>query len=145
MPYDNFSLGKDVTLNVNTPTGPLVLPVTTTGFESKPEYSTIKSKPLSTGKNLEVAIPQGWRGTITLDRRDNTIDAFFGAQEAGFYAGQNVLTATITETIQEKNGTVSTWLYTKVSLKFDEAGKKEADQKITQTIGFFATERVLQS
>lgn len=142
MPFDNFSIGKDITLDVVLPDGtPLALPVTTTGFEAKPEYAKLKSVALDS-VNREVSIPQGWRGTIELDRRDDTVDSFFAAQEAGYYAGANTLTGTITETISEADGSVSTYQYIKVNLSFEEAGKKEGDKKIMQKIGFFASQRI---
>jgi hypothetical protein len=141
MPYGNFSLGKDVVLDVITPTGVLQLPATVTGFEAKPVYKRVKSEPLN-GINLEVPVPAGWEGTITLDRQNNAIDAFFAQQEAGYYAGVNVLTATITETISEASGAISQYRYTNVALRFDEAGKKTGDNKIEQTIGFFASQRL---
>jgi hypothetical protein len=141
MPYANFSLGKDVVLDVITPSGVLQLPATTTGFESKPVYKREKSSPLN-GINLEVPIPAGWEGSITLDRQNSAIDDFFAQQEAGYYAGQNVLQATITETISEASGAISQYRYTNVALRFDEAGKKTGDSKIQQTIGFFASQRI---
>lgn len=141
MPYANFSLGKDVVLDVITPSGVLQLPATTTGFESKPVYKREKSSPLN-GINLEVPIPAGWEGSITLDRQNSAIDDFFAQQEAGYYAGQNVLQATITETISESSGAISQYRYTNVALRFDEAGKKTGDAKIQQTIGFFASQRI---
>ena len=140
MPFNNFSIGKDVVLDIVTPSGVLNLPVTTTGFEAKPLYNHIKSIGMD-GVNREAAIPTGWSGSITLDRQNNVVDAFFAQQEAGYYAGQNVLTAQITETIQEANGTVSQYRYVNVSLSFEEAGKKTGDDKIAQTIGFFASKR----
>ncbi len=140
MPYNNFSLGKDIVLDVITPQGVLALPVTTTGFEAKPIYNRIKSKGLD-GINREAAVPEGWEGSITLDRQNNAIDAFFAKQEAGYYAGQNVLTASITETISEADGSVSQYRYVNVSLRFDEAGKKTGDNKIEIHIGFFASQR----
>lgn len=140
MPYNNFSIGKDVVLDVITPNGVLNLPVTTTGFEAKPLYNHIKSIGLD-GLNREASIPSGWQGSINLDRQNNVVDAFFAQQEAGYYAGQNVLTATITETITEADGSVSQYRYVNVSLSFEEAGKKTGDNKIEQTIGFFASQR----
>jgi hypothetical protein len=140
MPFNDFSIGKDVVLDVITPSGVLNLPVTTTGFEAKPEYNKLASVGLD-GINREASIPKGWRGTITLDRRNNVVDAFFAQQEAGYYAGQNVLTGSITETIQEADGSVSQYRYVGVSLSFEEAGKKSGDSKIEQTIGFFASQR----
>lgn len=141
MPFNNFSTGQDVVLDVITTTGQLALPVTTTGFEAKPLYNRIKSRPLN-GPPLEAAIPDGWEGTITMDRQNSVVDDFFAAQEAGYFSGQNVLTATITETITEGNGGISQYRYTNVSLRFDEAGSKKGDDKIQQTIGFFASFRL---
>lgn len=141
MPFNDFSVGKDVVLDVITASGPLSLPVTTTGFEAKPLYNRIKSVALD-GRNREAAIPTGWEGTITLDRRDSAIDDFFAAQEAGYYAGQNVLTGTITETITEASGAISQFQYVGVSLRFDEAGNKTGDNKIEQKVGFFASQRL---
>lgn len=141
MPSNSFNVGKDVTLQVVTPQGPLNLPVTTTGFESKPQYSKLRSKGLD-GINRGANIPDGWEGSITLDRSNSVVDDFFAAQEAGYYAGQNVLNATITETIQEISGAISQYRYTGVCLSFDEAGSKKGDQLIAQTIGFYASQRI---
>lgn len=140
MPFNSFSIGRDVVIDVITPNGILNLPVTTTGFEAKPEYNKIASIALD-GINREAQIPKGWRGSVTLDRQNNAIDAFFAQQEAGYYGGQNVLTGTITETIQEADGSVSQYRYVGVSFSFDEAGKKTGDNKIEQHIGFFASQR----
>jgi hypothetical protein len=140
MPFANFSIGKDVVVDIITPQGVLALPVTTTSFDAKPEYNKIASVGLD-GINREVSIPKGWRGTLTLDRQNNAVDAFFAKQEAGYYGGQNVLTGTITETIRESDGSVSQYRYVNVSLSFDDAGKKTGDNKIEQHVGFFASQR----
>lgn len=140
MPYDNFSLGKDVVFDVTTFAGQLQLPVTTTSFQMKPEYTRVKSTAMD-AVNREAALPSGHRGTITLDRRDNAIDAFFAGLEAAFYAGRNIQSATITETIAEADGTFSKYLYTGVSLTLDDSGKKTGDAKIDETIGIFASKK----
>lgn len=140
MPFDNFSVGKDVVIDVVTPSGNLPLPVTVTGFEMKAEYTQIKSTAMD-GVTRKASLPSGWNGTITMDRRDNGIDSFFADLEAGFYAGQNILGSTITETISEADGTLSQYQYTGVSLSFENAGKKTGDTKIEQTIGCWASKR----
>lgn len=144
MPFDNFSLGKDVVIDVVTPLGPLQLPVTVTSFDSKPRYKTISSTGLD-GKTRQVKVPDGWEGTIGLDRRNNAVDLFFAQMEAGYYSGANLTSSTITETITESDGSLSQYQYTGVTLSFDNAGKKEGDNKIEQTIGFFASTRELLS
>ena len=141
MPFNSFTTGRDVSLDVITSTGPLRLPTTTTGFEAKPVYNRLKSKPLG-APPLEAAIPDGWEGTISMDRRNSAVDDYFVGVEAGYYAGQNILNSSITETIAEADGSISTYRYLDVSLRYDESGNKTGDNKVEQKIGWFASRRV---
>lgn len=138
---NDFSLGKDVTLQITTPTGALPLPVTVTSFEARPQTNKIRRTGLD-GVNRGANIPNGWEGSIKLDRHDSTIDDFFAAAEAGFYNGQNSYTASITETISEISGATSQYRYTGVVLNLDEAGEKAGDKEVNMTIGFFASKRL---
>ena len=140
MPLNNFNIGKDVTYQVITPNGPLSISLKT-GFEAKPQYNKIHSKGMD-GVNRAMYVPDGWEGTMKVDRQNSLIDDYFASQEAAYYAGQNLLSGTITETIREVNGAVSQYRYTGVVLSFDEAGNKTGDAKIEQTIGFFASQRI---
>jgi hypothetical protein len=141
MPFNSFSIGKDVTIDVMTPSGLLQLPVTVTQFNMDPIYKDINCATLG-GEVLESALPAGWRGSIMLDRQDGTVDDFFAQYEAGYYAGQNIQWSQITETISEADGSISQYRYTKCSLKFEKAGDKKGDDKISQTIGVFASKRL---
>jgi len=136
-----FNTGRDVVLDVTTPTGALRLPTTTTDWEAKPKYKTIESVALS-GENNHANVPIGWTGTIGLDRTDDAIDAFFATLEANYYAGINIGYATITETISEGNGSVSQYRYTKVALRLEEHGKFVGDDRIQVRIGFEASRRI---
>lgn len=141
MPANNFSIGKDVSLSLVTTTGILTLPVTTTDFEAKPSYNKIRVQCLD-GINRGANTPQGWDGTIGLDRSSSVVDDFFAQQEAGYYAGLNTLTGSITETITEANGSVTQWRYVGVVLSLDEAGQFSGDKTVGQKIGFFASQRL---
>jgi hypothetical protein len=141
MPANNYSIGKDVSLVIVAPSGVLTLPVTTTGFEARPMYNKVRTVNLD-GINRGFNAPQGWEGSINLDRSNSVVDDFFAQQEAGYYAGQNTLTASISETVTEANGSVTQWRYTGVILSFDEAGKFTGDNKVSQAIGFFASQKI---
>lgn len=136
-----FSLGKDVTLNITVPGSSLPLPVTVTAFEARPQTVKIRRTGMD-AVNRGANVPNGWEGSIELDRHDSTIDDFFAAAEAGFYAGQNSYTAQIMETISEIDGSTSQYRYTGVCLNLDEAGKKQGDKEINMVIGFFASKRI---
>jgi len=136
-----FNTGRDVVLDVMTPTGPLRLPTTVTGWEAKPKYKPIESIAIN-GENNHANIPIGWTGTIELDRTDSSVDDFFATLEANYYAGINIGYATITETKSESNGQVKQWRYTKVSLRLEEAGKFVGDDRVQVKIGFDASRKI---
>lgn len=141
MPFGNFSIGKDVVIDILTPSGVLQLPATVTSFSAKAVYKRLQSAPLN-GINLEVDIPAGWELEIGLDRQNSAIDDFFAQQELAYYAGQNVLMGSCTETISESSGAISQFRYTNLSLRFEDAGKKTGDAKIEQKISGFASQRI---
>jgi len=90
-----------------------------------------------------VHTPNGWSGTITFDRSDNTIDSFFAAQEAAYWANAQTYAGTIYEFILELNGAVSQYRYDSVALTLQDAGKKASQTKITLKVEFEASQRVL--
>ena len=136
-----FNTGRDVVLDVMTPTGPLRLPTTVTDWEAKPKYKTIESIALS-GENNHANVPIGWTGTIGLDRTDNVVGDFFVQLEALYYSGVNIGYATILETISESNGATTQYRYTKVALRLEEGGKFVGDDRVQVKIGFDASRKI---
>jgi hypothetical protein len=141
MPANNFTIGKDISLTIVTTAGILALPITTTSFDAKPQYNKVRGVCLD-GVNRGFNAPTGWDLTFGLDRSSSVVDDFFAQQEAGYYAGQNTLTGSISETIQEANGSVSQYRYTGVILALDDAGKFTGDAKVSQTISAFASQKL---
>lgn len=137
---NQFNVGKDVSLDIIGPSGPLRFSIMT-GFDAKPTYKSLDSKGLD-GLDRFDDLPAGWNGSLSLDRADSTVDDFFAQKEANFYSGLASTAVTITETITEINGAVSQYRYTGVSLTLQDAGKKSADSKIAMTIGFRAARRL---
>lgn len=140
MPVNGFSVGKDVSLTVLNPNGNLTM-VGLTSFTNKPVFTSIKSKRLD-GKTYFGNIPDGWSGSFKVDRLDPSVDIFFAAAEAGYFAGQNNPAGTIQEVISEADGTTTTWRYDGVVLKLDDAGTWEGDKRVEQTIMYDATTKV---
>src|SRR5579863_7397924 len=107
MPVNGFSIGRDISLTIVTPTGNLAT-TGLTSFTAKPMFTDIKSKRLD-GQTYFGEIPDGWSGTFRLDRLSPAVDTFFATLEANYYAGQNNPAGTIQEVIQEADGTTTTW------------------------------------
>lgn len=140
MPVFNFSTGKDVTLDITTPLGRLVLDGIT-NFDAKQMQTKIKSKGID-GVPRHGSIPDGWSGSFRLDRLSPAADNFFAAQEQGYFNGQNLQGGTIYETIREIDGSLTQWRYTGVVLSFDDAGSWAGDKRVEQTISFEAERRI---
>lgn len=135
-----YNTGKDVSVDINTPTGPIRLGKIM-NFKSKPKVSNTEIVPLN-GQTDELQIPKGWTGSFDAERIDSTLDDWWAQFESDYYAGVNRNPATITETIEEVDGGVTTWRYTNVILTLDNAGDKEGDKTIRQSMSFTARRRL---
>lgn len=142
MPMNNQSVGRDVSLDLYTSKG--ILPITAaaiTSFDTKPQTTSTASKGLD-GMTRYGVFPDGWMGTLSIDRLSGQLDAFWAQIEADFYAGVNILPGTITETIQEPDGSVSQYRYIGVMFDFKDAGTKVANQLVKQSLNFMAARRI---
>lgn len=140
MPVNGYTVGKDIQLTIVVPSGVLNL-TKITGFRSKQDVIDQKVKPLD-GITDYLRFFDAWSGSFTLDRTDGTLDDYFSALEANFYAGLTEGPVSITETIQEVSGAVSQYRYTRVLLKYDDAGEFAGDKTVTQTVSFVAGRRI---
>jgi hypothetical protein len=140
MPVNNFTVGRDVSLVINTPNGQLTIPGIT-DFTADPMTTELKSKPLS-GIPQFGYVPDGWKISLKLDRMNRTIDNFWAAFEAAYYAGSNQVAGTINETISELDGSVSQWRYTGVVLKLEKAGDFSGDKKVEQSLTGLASQKI---
>jgi len=143
MPMNNFSIGKDITLVVTTPDGQLTLH-TITKFSPKQDTTSNKVKLLD-GRIIHQRFPDGWSGTMEIERADSTLDDYMAAVEAGYYAGFNELPCSITEIIQEPNGSVSEFQYTGVIFSFSGVGDWTGDATIKQSLNWVASRRIKRS
>jgi hypothetical protein len=137
MPYNDFTIGRDVSFQMTSPIGGPMTFRNVTGFDAKPQYNKIRSKGLD-GVNRGAEIPDGWEGTIQLDRADDSVKTFFVNIEANYYAGQNIGAGMINETITNPDRSTSQYRYTGVVFSLADAGSYKGDEKVTQTVNFFA-------
>jgi hypothetical protein len=98
MPVNGYSVGRDVTVTISGPGGTsIVIPASAiTSFNKRPGKREDYSRPLNSPP-IPLYMPDGWRGTFSVDRQDPTFDTFQASQEANFWADQNVLSGTILE------------------------------------------------
>ena len=139
MPLNGYSIGKDVVLTINTPNG--IMRVTLTGFDAKPVYTDLKSTPIDKPP-VHMSIPSGWKGSFKLDRQDATVDDYVAANESAYWAGQNVIPGSITQTITEVDGSTSRYRFTNVNLRVVDPGNWAGEKLVDQSLDFEATRRL---
>lgn len=142
MPSNNLSLGHDVSVDIyDGASGKVITFPARTMFSADPITKQINSEPLN-GPPIFAEAPNGWKGTLEFDRTDSTIDAYFAANEALYFAGGNPLSGSITQTIQEKDGSVTQWRFTGVAMKLDTSGNWKSAEKVTIKVSWSASTRV---
>lgn len=142
MPVNNFSVGKDVTVDIYDPlSGGVQLFSGVNEFSAKQETAQNSFKPGIDGVHRPLVIPGGWSGTIGFDRRDSRVDDYFAGQEARYFAGINILTAGITQTVQEADGSLSQYRFEQVLFAYDEAGTWKGDDSVSGKLSFKAAFR----
>lgn len=142
MAVNNFTIGHDVSVDIfDIVTGKQVVFPLVTGFAPDPQTVQITSKPLS-GPPLYAEIPDGWKGSIEFDRTDPSIDIWFASREAAYWRGQSLFNVTITQTIQEKDGSVTQFRYPNVALKLSNSGNWKSTDKVSMKIDWMASTRV---
>ena len=140
MPVNSFSVGRDVSLDIVGPTGPLRFNLITK-FSSKQEVKSNAVKGLD-GITRPVRFFDGWSGGFDIERQDSTVDDYFSQLEANYYAGLNEASVTITETVTEVSGAITQYRYLGVLLRLDDAGDYAGDATVKQKISFIASRRV---
>lgn len=142
MPLNNLSVGRDTTIVLNDPNSggvPNILYVTS--YEAKQDHIKLKSSALD-GVVRHGVIPDGWSGRIMLDRGNQNVDRLFGVLENAYYNGINILAQTITQTIDEADGTITQWQYQGCAISYDEPGAWQNGKFISQTVGWCASKRI---
>lgn len=139
MPVNDFSVGRDITLDIITPQGPARFKLRKT-FAAKQDTNDIREKGLD-GIVRHLILPDGWSGTFEFARQDAEVDRFFSRLENDYFAGLNIPAMTITETISEPTGARSQFRYEGVMLKLDDAGEWKGDSTVPQRISWVASRR----
>ena len=140
MPVNSFTVGRDTVLTIVTASGPLSLSLIT-GFQANQDSAEIKVKGLD-GITRHARMFDGWHGSFSVERQDNTLDDYFAQLEAAYYGGVAEQPATITQTITETSGAVTQYRYLQVLLKYDDAGSYAGDSTVKQKMSFVASRRL---
>lgn len=139
MPINGISIGKDTTVTLDDNNGNVVT-TRTKSFSSKQKTSNRETVALD-GVNRLLNIPIGWEGSFEFERTGPQMDAFINNLEAQYAAGGVTPLVTVTQTVQEADGSVSQYQYQRCVVQFDSAGEWKGDDYVTQKINFMGSAR----
>lgn len=140
MPVNGFSVGRDLSVSIMTPAGAL-RPDLITAFSAKPDTVEIKTKGLD-GVTRHLRFPDGWSGSMMVDRKNGVLDSYFADVEANYYAGLDEKASQITQTIAEADGSVSQYRFVGVLLTLTDGGEWAGAKQVSQSVSFVAERRV---
>lgn len=141
MSVSGYTIGQDVRLDIIVPlVGTLTLSEIVS-FGATPTNTTKTVQPIS-GRPKHLVFDEGWTGTIEGERNDDSVDAFWARQEAAFFAGEDILGGTITQTITEKDGSISRYMYEDVQFRLEDAGTYKGNDTVMWRMSFQASRKL---
>lgn len=140
MPQQGLSVGRDTTLVIQTPTGPLQIPKLT-AFRKKQDTTQERVK-LINGVSQHLRFFDGWSGSFSVNRSGPEIDSYFDQLETDYYSGINEQPCQIYETVSEPSGAISQWRYDGVVLSLDDGGEAAGDASVKLNLTFMASRRI---
>lgn len=110
-------------------------------FDTKARTKELESENI-TGTTVFRFVPNGHEGTFEFDRQDSSVEAYFAQLEANFYAQLPPPVATITQTINELDGSVTQFQYIGVQLNLTDAGSWKGLDKVNPKVGWKASKKI---
>jgi hypothetical protein len=140
MPVNGFSVGRDVSLDLVSASGPPVSFGLLTGFQAKADTVQMKVKGLD-GQTYPISLPDAHSGSFDFERTGPSLDDYFCAREESYFQGVTDENLYITETITEPNGGISQYRYDRVVLEYADAGSWAAEATVKQKVNWVAARK----
>lgn len=136
----NFSTGRDCTIVLVHPQFGRVQLDNITGFDPKQDVIKLKSNRLD-GVKMTASLPDGWSGSIQVDRGSPALDILMAQIEAGWIDAGTYSNATLYQFITEVGGGQTVAIYDNVALSLSDAGNWQPDAITKQRLDFEANRR----
>ena len=141
MSVSGYTVGQDIRLDILVPNVGIVTLNEIVSFGATPTNTSKTVQPIS-GRPIHLVFDEGWTGRIEGERNDDTVDSFWARQEAAFFAGEDVRGGTITQTIKEKDGALSVYLYEDVQFKLEDAGTYKGNDTVMWVMAYEASRKL---
>lgn len=113
-----------------------------TGFDPKQDVTKLKSNRLD-GVKMTAHLPDGWSGSISIDRGTPALDLLLAQIESGWMDAGTYDNCTLYQFINEVGGAQTIAIFDNVSLTLSDAGDWKPDSITKQKLDFEANRRRL--
>jgi hypothetical protein len=141
-----YNLGTDVSVRVidNDTNAPISLAGRLVSFKADPKITYVNSTPVDNGGFVQHrSVPQGWTGTIRIDRAQGDLDSLQAFKEQLFYTqGREKYFTIVHETRNQNNNQTDRYAYLFSAMNMDTSGEYKAADKVEITLTFHAQQRV---
>lgn len=138
MAINGLSVGRDIKIDIHTSKGSFQISSEITSFEISPTPEMRRSVMID-GTVRDIVLPQGFSGSMEIDRINDDIESYWAQYEKDYYDGKNLQPATITATKTEPNGSISQWIATGVVFAVEQFGAWSGSDFVKQRISFKAS------
>ena len=135
MALDGLSAGVSHTLSFVDSTGNLLFNTALESFSSKPDTS-IEKFVQADGQTRHPKFHMGGSGSFIVGRESSYIDDYFITQQNIYLSGGNQVDVTVTETVQEGDGSITQYQYVNCVLTLDDSGTWSGTAIVKQHISF---------
>lgn len=135
-----FDTGRQSAVVLDVPGYGIVEFSIVTGFSSTPQYDTPSVKPMN-GPPIEMHQPAGHKGKFTISRLGPNADAFFAAQESGWWDSGVLPVCTMYQYITERTASQTVFRYDGVAVSLTDSGSFTAGEAVKQEVSFFASRK----
>ena len=141
MSISGYTIGQDVKLTFIIPNFGEVELSELVSFNATPTNTTKTVQPMN-GNPKHLVFQEGWSGTIEGERNNDSIDALWARLEAAYFAGEDILGGTISQTIIENDGKLSRYLYEDVQFRLEDAGTYRGNDTVMWRMSFEASRKL---
>lgn len=135
-----FNTGRDCSIVLLHPVFGRVQLDNVTGFDPKQDVVKLKSNRLD-GVKMTASLPDGWSGSIQVDRGTPGLDIIIAQIEAGWIDAGTYNNCTLYQYVTEAGGAQSIFIYDNVSISLSDAGNWQPDAITKQRLDFEANRR----
>lgn len=143
MAMNDYNLGHEAKLDLIDSQGNIINTYGLIEWNKKQISERISSFPITRkGKPVNRTAYKGWEGDMKIDRFNSDIDALADMLEKNYFDGGPEMYFRITVTERNpKNNQDEQWMYNEVCIHMEDGGSHKTDEKVTQTLKWYSTDR----